>query len=334
MRPVIGRMQVLYPLVVGSQNWNPVDRSPDGFEIRTLQIVDRTGEIKQIKLGSELNNLSSITWLPADWHHLYVAIPSQVYRIDLLSKSVRSLDICGLSDVHEIDFIDGNLWIANTGNDEIVAFDVHAYVVCERINLRFLHVDSQDGFCDHEELEIRDEFHVNQTFNSLDGDLHALVHDVTGSRELSSIRGLNRRLQGSGGVVDIRRKTVRNLHLKATHTVRIIEGNYWIFDSGRTLLKIFDSQWRLINSIGTSSFGRGGFYDAESGTYSAGMSVVRKRYQDLIRGAAAFNEVQVFSCTSLQEIGRYAIPHVEQLNCINRIGQPMADALIDFSSSG
>lgn len=62
-------------------------------------------------------------------------IELHVHREDAKVLRMTNFDIPQLKDIHEISLIDGVLWLANTGYDEAVAFDITRKEVIRRVSM-------------------------------------------------------------------------------------------------------------------------------------------------------------------------------------------------------
>lgn len=314
-------------LVVGSQNLDPADWTMPSEQIRSMQLIDARLQISAIPFFEDWRGISSVAQHPRDPFILFIANSSEIFEFNLRKKRYELLHIPGIDDVHEISFLDDGLWISNTADDEAVLFDPETHSVAQRIDLRTITPESGES------EEIADTFHVNQVFRNFDGDLCALVHHHSGHQEVTLLAEKIVKRQGDGGIVNITNCTAVNLGLKAPHSVRLVDHNYWVFDSGRCEVKVFTSEWKAITTIPTRGFGRGADYSPRDNTFYAGISATRRRYLGLIpRGPSVPNMVQVFDTKSFVDLGAISIPNIEQVNNIYCLSLEVADALRNFSS--
>jgi hypothetical protein len=134
--------------------------------------------------------------------------------------------------------------------------------------------------------------------------------------------------QGDGGVVDLISGRGVQLWLKAPHTVRIVNGAYWVFDSGNMTMNVYDRDWRLQRRIPTAGWGRGADLSGDVRRYYAGISEKRKRYQEKGDDSGG-NMVQVFSAADGDCVGRIPIVSgIEQINNVYTIPRSIALALL------
>lgn len=321
-------------LVIGSLNANPADRAIDRNDIRSMQIIDDKGRITPVAFFNTWGELgmSSMCWHDSDLYTLYLASSSEVYRFSLRDKTYTRLEIPNLTDIHEISMIGNKVWISNTKHDEIVSYDIQADKVSERINLTDFKSNTPEEGEGEADVEVVDKFHCNLIFEGYEGDLYILVHHTSGRQLMKRIAQKFIKSQGNGGVVDITRRKRYPLNFKAPHSVRRINDQYWVFDSGHFELKVFDKQWNFLRTMDTKGFGRGGDLDAGRGLYYAGVSETRKRYLGLFPGGEAVpNMVQVFQINDYKLIGSIKIPNIEQINNVYCLDKAVADAFMQFS---
>ena len=76
-----------------------------------------------------------------------------------------------------------------------------------------------------------------------------------------------------------------NLRLNGPHSIREVEGEYWIFSSGEQIIKRYNRNWEYLDNIPTSGWGRGGEYWANEGIYYSGISPIRKRYAGIVKAS-------------------------------------------------
>lgn len=321
-RDVIARNRAL--LVIGSLNANPADREMPPDAVRSMQIIDDTLTVRPIPFFESRAAVSNVCW-GSDPSTLYLATTDNVFVLDLATGRYDEWDVPGLDGVHEIAVIDGKLWITNTSHDEIVRVDVQTGAVCDRLSLSRLSAAHSPELSDG-----ADRFHCNQVFKGYDGDVYGLVHHHSGAQQLVSTASRLLKRHGDGGVINIATGQSRDLHLKAPHSVRLIDGLYWIFDSGRFAIRIFDRDWNPVRDVHTRAFGRGADHDPARKAYYAGMSAVRRRYRPSLPGRTGANAVQVFCTAELTELGVIAVPNIEQINSVCCLDRDVADALLSF----
>ena len=306
-------------LIVGSLNANHDDRSLSRAETKTVQALDDKGEIQPIIFFDNWGELgvSSIVWdknSPTIW---YLTTGVDLFQIDIATKQIEQIDIPKLRGVHEISLIGGVLWISNTYFDEIISYDLQKKQVIQRLKLKISdhipeHVSEEN--VDRDDTTRINKFHCNQLFETYDGDVFALVHHVTGEQLMKRVAQKLIKSQGNGGVLNIVTGENKRLKLKAPHSVRKVNDQYWIFDSGHAQLNIYDRSWKLIKEVKMAGWGRGGDYSALSEVYYAGVSAKRKRYLSKVDSDILNqNMLQAFNLHG-EEVYKIPVPNIEQIN--------------------
>jgi hypothetical protein len=321
-------------LVLCSLNAKEEDRYLERSEIYPVQIVLEDSIIKLPffhkwgKLG-----VSSAVYLNDHEIVFYLSTGSDLILLKVGDKIVvQHLEIPYLDDVHEMTLIDDLLWLANTGYDEAVAYDLLENKVVRRIQLKkfMLRGNVIDEVTDRKADEIQevDHFHCNQIFKGIDGKLYGLVHHVTGRQIITRVAKKILKKQGDGGVIDLESGRQFQLWLKSPHTVRIVNGDYWVFDSGSNMVNVYDKDWQIKKKIVTAGLGRGAALSATTGLFYAGISAKRKRYLkagEISKG----NMVQVFRSQDGVHVGEIKIADgLEQINNVYLVPRDVADALI------
>ncbi|MGV0795686.1 hypothetical protein ABQF26_01885 [Mycolicibacterium elephantis] len=319
--------------MIGSLNANIADRTLDRSDLHSVQLIDSMSSVRPVEFFSDWGALgiSSMCWHPDNPYIFYVATESALFRIALSDGQYERLEISNLADVHEITIIDNVIWIANTGHDQIVAYDIKQGKVTQRLNLSDYRASVSTSEDDPDTVAV-DTFHCNQVFQGYDGSLYVLVHAVSGRQLKKKVARKLLRTQADGGVINLTNDQRYSINLKAPHSVRLVDNSYWIFDSMRFKIDILDKDWNFVQSVETRGFGRGGYYDSDNGTFFAGISATRKRYLRLLpAGEAVPNTVQVFDVKSYTERGKISIPNVEQINNVYCLPIDVADALINLA---
>lgn len=331
-------MQLIAPekriLVIGSLNANPADREISRDNIRSMQLIDDKQNIISINYFNSWGDLglSSLCWHNNDPYSLFLASSSEVFKFDLKGNNFRKLDIPNLTDIHEISMIGNMIWISNTKHDEIVSYDIVKNTIGERINLTDFKSNAPEDGENEEDVEVVDKFHCNLIFLGYEGDLYILVHHTSGRQLMKRIAQKFIKSQGNGGVVNIIKRKRHPLNFKAPHSVRKINNQYWVFDSGHFELKIYDKNWNFLRTMDTKGFGRGGDVDADRNIYYGGVSETRKRYLGLFPGGEAVpNMVQVFSIGDYKLLGSVKIPNIEQINNVYCLQKDVAELLLNFT---
>jgi hypothetical protein len=320
-------------MVIGSLNANPADREISRENVRTVQLF---GEDKKPVPVSFFNSwgelgMSSMAVDPDDRKVLYFASSSQVYRFNLNDGTHTDLGIPNLTDIHEISIIGHDLWISNTKHDEIVSYNIRENKVSQRIDLSDFASSTPEEGESSDDVEVVDKFHCNLVFEGYDGDVYILVHHTSGRQLIKRIAQKFIKSQGNGGVVNINTKKRFPLNFKAPHSVRCINDEYWVFDSGHFELKVFTKEWKLKKSINTRGFGRGGEYSPATGRYYAGVSATRKRYLGLFPGGESVpNMVQVVDTEGYRIVDTIEVPNVEQINNVYCMDTDIASLLLQL----
>tara|TARA_R110000782_G_scaffold54571_2_gene115290 strand:+ start:5457 stop:6383 length:927 start_codon:yes stop_codon:yes gene_type:complete len=304
---------------------NVADRSGSRKAIKSVQLLSLDGHAQNIPYFDQFGELgiSSFAWSERQW---FFSSGKDLYAIDPMSKEVGEIDVADLLDVHEMDVIDRRLWISNTGSDEVIALDAESLLVKARVQLRSL-CGIGGGIAE----EAIDKFHCNQVFKGLDGELYCLVHHVNGKQFVKRVAAKLIKSQGNGGVVRLRDGKRIGLSLHAPHTVTVVGNEYWVFDSGKCAINVYNQQWNFVRSIATAAWGRGAALDEVEGIFYAGMSAIRKRYLGALSASCDFNGVQVFSLMNVADTRMIELEGIEQVNNVYVIPDTVAEGLLSLS---
>lgn len=321
-------------LVLGSLNAKSQDRTLERYSVRPVQLISG-GEIKRVPFFDSWGALgvSSLARHPVNPSILYVTTGTELIKIDLESQRVEELEVPGLHDVHEITVIGDILWLANTGSDEAIAYDVVQEKIAKRMSLS---VDAPGSMADvHEaeaensEVEVVDRFHCNQIFDGFDGDLYALIHHVSGKQMIQRIGRKLIKNQGNGGVINLTTGRAVPLDLKGPHSAQKVHDSYWIFDSGRATVNIYDQSWVLRGTLSTRGWGRGAAVSESLGLFYAGVSATRKRYLGVgAKSQHVPNMVRVFSIEGRAPVEDVELSGIEQVNNVYVIPEETALAML------
>jgi hypothetical protein len=324
-------------MVLGGLNAKRQDRSLERGAVKPVQLLI-DGEIKPVPFFNSWGVLgvSSLAWHPRNSLTLYVSTGAELTKVDLESRRVAELGVSNLRDVHEMTVIGDVLWIANTGLNEVIAFDVAQERVLKRMSLTVVGSDPKITVdvtkIGNGAAEVADGFHCNQVFGGFDGELYALVHHVSGKQLIRHMAGKFIKSQGNGGVIDLITGDAVPLGLKGPHSVQKVRESYWVFDSGRSMINIYDPTWVLRETLPTKGWGRGADVSEPSGLFYGGVSETRKRYVNLTpRTRRAPNMVQVFSIESRAPISGTKLADIEQVNNVYVVSRETACALLDLS---
>ena len=118
--------------MVGALATKPADRSLERHEINPVQVFTADGVAPVRALDCGEFGMSSLVIRP-DAGVVYGSSGDDFFRLDLDDGTITDLGLADLKDSHEITEIDGTLWIANTGRDEAVAFDLATEKVVRRV---------------------------------------------------------------------------------------------------------------------------------------------------------------------------------------------------------
>lgn len=330
-------------LVLGSLHAFPQDRRIERSEVRSVQVI-LDGKVHFAPFFDSWGEwgVISCAWHPERPLILYLATGTELLKVDLLERRVVNFEVPNLRDIHELTMVGDTLWIANTGMDEIVAFDVAWEKVRERVNLSAygstLKLVSRTTEDEDDDLElagdvrtVEEKFHCNQVFQGFEGNLHVLVHYVSGNSRF--IRRAARRIkrQGNGGVINLATGEGVSLGLKGPHTVRKVQGEYWVCDSGRSNINIYDSGWNLKRTIPSSGWVRGADSSESLGIFYSGVSRFRRRY--LIVNPTVQqtpNMVQAISMETGTPLGELVLSGVERVTNLYVIPRETALAMLEL----
>ena len=170
-------------IVTGSLMSNPYDRELTRDDVSPVQIiyddVVRTAPFFQ-DFGALGISSFAFPISPSDPDTAFFSTGNDIVSVDVNHQSNTTHTIGNtLLDVHEINFKEDRLLIANTGRDEIVIYSTNESRVCSAIPLSRFRAHSHHPAPESTE-QVLDHFHVNQAFSGIDGHIHALVHHVQG----------------------------------------------------------------------------------------------------------------------------------------------------------
>ena len=323
-------------LITGSLNAMEEDREHDArSNIHPLQIV-MDGTVSKCPYFSDWGELgiSSLVYRASAGLVMYITTGSDLIELHIEKRRVVSaehFEIPNLKDVHEIALFDDVLWLANTGFDDAIAFDLERKEVVRRVRMDDFRQRSRierwllTG--DEQQLEV-DRYHCNQIFKGLDGKLYALVHHVNGKQLLRRIANKLTKVHGNGGIINIDTGQKIQLGLKGPHSVRCIQDEYWICDSGSRSVNIYSQNWELKTRLPTVGWARGADVRLKDNLYYVGVSAQRQRYRD----RPDFNDknlVHVFRVSDRAALGDILIREgIEQINNVYLVPKDMAETLL------
>lgn len=320
-------------LIIGSLNANENDRKLSRDSVKSVQYTDNSGIIAEIPFFHSWGALgvSSIVWVPDNRFSFFLTTGTQLFKVNLLESKIEEIQIPKLRGVHELSIIGNILWITNTFYDEIISYDIVKGKLIKRIKL--LTAERSVEFIPESNVDATDtekinKFHCNQVFETFEGEIYALVHHVTGEQLIKRIAQKIIKSQGNGGVLDINSEKRLRLKLKAPHTVRKINGQYWILNSGHSLLNIYSREWKLIKEVRTAGWCRGADFSSVTENYFCGVSAIRSRYA-LPGSTVVPNMVEVFDL-NFKKQSDFIVPDVEQLNNLYIVKNDVVEKLLQL----
>jgi len=320
-------------LVLGAQCAHPEDRHLNRAEIKPVQLI-ANGKITPIPFFDAWGRVgvSSLTWHPERPLIWYITTGNDLIRLDLVQQQTRELDVPNLRDVHELTCIGDVLWIANTAMNEVIAFDLGEERVVKRQSLlpfaEQVEIKSDNR---HKRVEIVERFHCNQVFVDYSGEYYCLVHHVKGKQSIRRTPNQVLKKQGNGGILKLATGEKHLLNLVGPHHVYRIDGCYWVFDSGKAAVNIYDECWHLRDVVPTLGWGRGAALSGVSGLFYAGISPLRKRYFGLVQGGRQGEcYVEVFDTRQRKSLGSVRLSHIEQVNNLYLLSDRQVEELLTF----
>ena len=322
-------------IVIGGLCAHEDDRKHKRSEIDSVQLFEKgKNSFLNISFFNQYGRygVSSMTWSTESPFIIYFSNGDDLRLLNLKTKNLITFEIPHLKDVHEISYVNNTIWIANTGFNEIVVFDPYKRKVCKRIRLTDLIKKCNDEDLrslnnpDNIVVEV-DKFHVNAAFKCYENKSYALVHHYQGRQHkiIDRIRNRVLKKQGNGGVIELESGQAVNLSLKCPHTVRLINGEYWIFSSTDAKLNIYNKNWELCKKIDTRGFGRGGDLTDDGKYFICGISAPRERYKHRIpKEQHVPNMVEIFDVKTLKKCREILINNIEQINNIYSVTDAQA----------
>ena len=292
-------------VVVGSQAANAADRTLARSEIQSVQAIRNDGTVTHCRFFDDVGafGVASLC-LDVAARRLYYSGGTDLCSLDLSSGIKTDLGVPGLIDVHEMELIDGKIYVGNTGSDELVIFDPASGEVTRQ---HITGAGSPDA----------DRHHLNQVMRAADGELYGLVHHVDGKQVLRQMAARALKSQGNGGVIRLSDGKRFPLRLHAPHTVTVVDGNNWVFDSAQAYIRIFDPNWNAAGAIPTAGWGRGAalLSGGERTLYAVCLSNIRRRYLHLFKNPEAFvNGVELIDVNTQKQVYKRELAQIEQVN--------------------
>lgn len=299
----------LDPIIsLGSLNAKVEDRYMERKDVVSFQYFSKRDRLTIPSLNS-IGKLGLSAMAQID-DSIYITTGSQLFDFPLDGAPSKEVPMTDIIDVHEISVIDGKLWLANTGMNELTCYDPKKREVIERLKLPEVDIEgtSEDTI---------DTYHCNQCFTDEKGSLLAVVHHVDGKQHMVSTasRVINKlKKQGNGGVINSSTGEVIVSGMKGPHSARVLpDGTYVICDSGFFELCHFDKDWNLIRKASTKGWSRG--VDIGNEYIYVGVSETRKRYLNLFSGTAGIpNCILVFDIKTFELVHEIVLEDIEQVN--------------------
>ncbi|MEQ8523298.1 DUF4915 domain-containing protein [Gracilimonas sp.] len=313
-------------LVLGSQNAKKEDQKIDRSKVRPVQLVTPDERVKQVNFFNDWGKVgvSSIAWDLARFpDELFVSVNDEIRRLNAKTREFEVLDLGEIGDLHDIHFIDDLLWISNTEYDQAIGYDAEKRKVVEKRSLDTFRLSLDDIDRDEDIEKVKDRFHCNQVFRDYNGDLCVLIHSINGWLFYRVLFEMLVKKQGDGGIINLDKQEVIQLRLQSPHSVRKIDGDYWVQDSSDLSTKIFDKEWQFKDTIKTGGFGRGVDFSDDDTAY-IGLSATRKRYLKLIPTSEYHsNRILVVGIDKKDKRQEIPIPNIEQLDNVYILDEPV-----------
>lgn len=309
-------------------NMKHADRTLDRSQIFPLQLISPEGNLIKIDFFQDWGELGigSITWNQKNLSSWYISTGEKVYHLDIITWKKEDLLLDSISGIHEISLFENLLFITNTHFDEIICYDID--------NNKIKYSKSLVPAADKIAGGYNNIYHCNLVFKDYENRLCCLVHHASGRQFTKKIADKIIKLQGDGGILFLDGGLPLNLGLRAPHSVRLISNNYWIFDSGRHNLCIYDREWLLKKVLPICGWGRGAVMTQYQHLYYAGISATRKRYCSFWKKENNENYVQEINVDPLELSRKWKINNVEQINDVNLISEEVAKLLIMKNKCG
>lgn len=271
-------------MVLGSLSNDEHDRLHTEDSLRPVHVL-RNGRFDPIDVGWP-SALGASTGIPFNGG---VALASQntIHLHDAI--------LTGLHDVHELSVDRDSLWIPNTGSNELLTVSMSGGVE---------HHDLGSGY-----------HHCNQVFRCAAGALWALVHHIHGRQLLRRVAGRILKSQGDGGLLSLDHQDNLELRLAAPHSARVINGENWILDSGRAVVRRYSPEWTELGEIALGGWGRGAHVTPGEAFMYVGLSPLRRRYQSVSQVPAIQRpEVHVIDVERQTVVEKLPVHGIDQIN--------------------
>jgi hypothetical protein len=271
-------------MVLGSLSNDEHDRLDSEDSLRPVQVL-RSGQFDPLDVDWP-SDLGASTGVPFNGG---VALASQS------TIHMRDAILTGLHDVHELSVDRDSLWIPNTGSNELLSVSISGDV--ERHYLG-------SGY-----------HHCNQVFRCAAGARWGLVHHIHGRQLLRRVAGRILKSQGDGGLLSLDHEDNIELRLAAPHSARVINGENWILDSGRAVVRRYSADWTELGQIALGGWGRGAQVTLDEAFMYVGLSPLRRRYQSVSQVSAIRKpEVHVIDVERQEVVERLPVDGIDQIN--------------------
>jgi hypothetical protein len=315
-------------VVVGALATKPADRNLERHQINPVQVFTADGIEAVPALDCGEFGMSALVIRP-EAGVVYGSSGNDFFRLDLASGTITDLGV-ELKDSHEVTEIDGTLWIANTGRDEAVAFDLATETVSQRVPVRSTRASEPTPPPAPDAGETVDKLHANQIVRALDGRIYVLVHHVDGKQIVKYVAQRLVKMQGNGGVIELETGRPVPLSLSGPHSIEAVgPDEQWICDSRAGVLRVYDREWHEHAQIPCAGWGRGVSVSARTGRVYVGISSIRKRYLQVIPTSQhSQNMIQAFDIAGRTLVGETVVPHLETVNNVYVVTRETAERLL------
>ena len=291
-------------MVLGSISQNEHDRVHTEDSLRPVQLLD-SGRFDALDVTwpSELGASTGVAFNGG----IALASQSTIHMPDLI--------LTGLHDVHELSVDRESLWIPNTGRNELLTV-------------------STSGDVEHHDLGLG-YHHCNQDFRCAAGKRWGLVHHIHGRQFLRRVAGRVLKSQGDGGLLSLDHEDNRELRLSAPHSARVVNGENWILDSGRAVVRRYSVDWIELGQLALGGWGRGAYVTPDEAFMYVGLSPLRRRYRSVSQVSAVEQpEVHVIDVQRLNVVEKLPVDGIDQINGLLFASVDAVQAAISSSAPG
>jgi hypothetical protein len=256
---------------------------------------------------------------------IYYSTGDNLQELDVCAGVISDRTPCCLIDVHELSVVQGRIAIANTGRDEALIYSP----VSGAMERRVLDSYRRDETADERDSSMAiDRFHLNQVFEGISGEAWGLVHHVRGQQRLRNVFGKILKAHGDGGVINLDSGLCIDLGLHAPHSVRIINGEYWLMNSGSMSVCVYSRDWTLVRHFSSMGWGRGlAVFGASA---YVGISPIRRRYRSVNGNSISQPHIEVVNVVDGSSVSQGTLRHIEQVNNVYSVSREVALKLLDL----